>query len=128
MYNIRNSSTLADSYIVDIYEEKNLTKFFRETKIDKKDFYNTCLIIYEWWLYNIIADKVICMIESSKLMEDLIQYMESKINIANNILIIKKKNNKYILGYNINAILPKQKLFILFSVQIFLIIFFLNSS
>ena len=80
LYNIRNSSTLADSYIVDIYEEKNLTKFFRETKIDKKDFYNTCLIIYEWWLYNIIADKVICMIESSKLMEDLIQYMESKIN------------------------------------------------
>ena len=98
LYNIRNSSTLSDSYIVDIYEEKNLTKFFRETKIDKKDFYDTCLIIYEWWLYNIIADKIICMIESSKLMEDLIQYMESKINKKNEINMIIDIGHDVTLG------------------------------
>ena len=60
----------------------------RETKIDKNNFYNICLIIYEWWLYHTIVDKVICMIDSSKLMEDLIEYMESKINKKNEINMI----------------------------------------
>jgi len=98
LYNIRNSSTLADSYIVDIYEEKNLTNFFEETKIDKKDFYNTCFIIYEWWLYNIVADKVISMIESSKLMEDLIEYMENKINKKNEISMVIDIGHDVTLG------------------------------
>ena len=98
LYNIKNSSTLVDSYIVDIYEEKNLTNFFRETKIDKNDFYNTCLIIYEWWLYNIITDKVISMIDSSKLMEDLIGYMESNINKKNKINMIIDVGHERTIG------------------------------
>jgi len=98
LYNIKNSTTFIDSYIVDFYEEKNLTNFFRETKIDKNDFYNTCLIIYEWWLYHIIVDKVICMIDSSKLMEDLIEYMENKINNKKEINMVIDIGHERTLG------------------------------
>jgi len=98
LYNIIKAPALADSYIVDIYEEKNLTEFFRETKIDKNDFYNSCLVIYEWWLYNIIADKTISMIDSSKLMIDLIEYMENKINKKNEINMVIDVGHERTLG------------------------------
>ena len=88
LYNIRNSSTLIDNYIVNYYEEKNLSDFFYKTKIDKEEFYKTSLLIYEWWLYNIVADDKICMIESSKIMKDLIEYFENKINNKNKINIV----------------------------------------
>ena len=76
---IKNSTTLIDNYIVNYYEEIDLNYFYNFTKIDKEDFYKTSIIIYEWWLYNIIADNITCKIESSKIMEDLIVYMENKI-------------------------------------------------
>ena len=88
LYNIKNSTTLIDNYIVNIYEEKNLTNFLEKTKINKEDFYNTSLFIYDWWLYNIAVDNIICRIESSKLMVDLIQYIENKIYKKNNLKIV----------------------------------------
>ena len=72
LYDIKNSSLLIDNYIVNYYEEIDLSDFYNKTNIDKEEFYKTSLIIYEWWLYNIAVDETLCMIESSKLMADLI--------------------------------------------------------
>ena len=98
LYNIENSSTLIDNYIVNIYEEKNLTNFLEKTKICKEDFYNTSLLIYDWWLYNIAVDKIICFIESSKLMEDLIEYIDNKIYKKSNINIVIDLGHDRTLG------------------------------
>ena len=88
LYDIKNSSLLIDNYIVNYYEEIDLSDFYNKTSIDKEEFYKTSLIIYEWWLYNIAIDETLCMIESSKLMADLIEYMDDKINNKNKINMV----------------------------------------
>ena len=88
LYDIKNSSLLIDNYIVNYYEEIDLSDFYNKTNIDKEEFYKTSLIIYEWWLYNIAVDETLCMIESSKLMADLIGYMDDKINNKNKINMV----------------------------------------
>lgn len=88
LYPIQNSISKVDNYIVNYHEERNMEYFFNFTKIDKDEFYETCIKIYKWWLYNISCDKIIGSIESSKLMEDLIEYMDNKINEKNEIKMV----------------------------------------
>lgn len=88
LYVIKNSISKVDNYLVNYHEERNMDNFFSTTKIDKYDFYKTCISIYKWWLYKISCDKNIGLIESSKLMEDLVEYMDTKINRKNKIKMI----------------------------------------
>ena len=79
-YDYRNIIKIIDNFISNYYEEKDLTKFHEETGIDKQEYYKICVKLYKWWLYNIYCDKKTCILESGKLMEDLIEYMDNKIN------------------------------------------------
>ena len=88
LYNIRASFSISDHFLSNYCDEKNLTKFFNETGIDKDEYYNICYNIYKWWLIHIYCDKKTCIMESSKLMEDLIEYMENKINNKNQLKMV----------------------------------------
>ena len=88
LYIIKNSISKVDNYIVNYHEERNMDNFFSATKIDKDDFYKTCMNIYKWWLYKISCDENMGLIESSKLMEDLVDYMDTKIRRKNEIKMI----------------------------------------
>ena len=79
LYNLRNAIMIIDGFLSNYYNERNMQKFFEETGIDKEEYHNICLYIYEFWLYNIYCDKKTCILESQKLMEDLIGYMDNKI-------------------------------------------------
>ena len=61
-----------------------MSYFLNMTKIDKDDFYKTCKKIYEYWLFHIFCDKKTCVMESSNLMQDLLEYMDNKINNKTN--------------------------------------------
>jgi hypothetical protein len=65
------------------YDGKNLKKFFESTGIDKEEYFDICFNIYKWWLVHIYCDEELCVMESSKMMEDLIKYLDNKINNIN---------------------------------------------
>ena len=81
---IHDIFSFTDVYISNYYEGKNLKEFFDLTGIDKEEYFITCYNIYKWWLYHIYCDEKVCVLDSSKLMEDLIEYMENKINNKSN--------------------------------------------
>ena len=80
LYYVNHSISIVNHFFSNYYEEKDLKEFFETTEIDKEDYYKACLNIYKWWLYHIYCDKKTCIMESSKIMEDLIGYMDNKIN------------------------------------------------
>ena len=84
LYGIHRSFSIIDHYIVNYQEDTDMHYFLNYTKINKDDFYKSCKKVYEWWLFNIFCDKKTCVMESSKLMEDLIVYMDNKINNQTN--------------------------------------------
>jgi len=84
LYGIHRSFSIIDHYIVNIEEDRDISNFLEFTGIDKDDFYKSCKQVYEWWLYHIFCDKKSCVMESSTLMEDLIQYMDLKVNNKTN--------------------------------------------
>lgn len=84
LYGVHNSFSIVDHYIVNYEEGRDINYFLSSTKINKDDFYKSCKIIYEYWLFHMFCDKKTCVMESSKLMEDLIEYMDNKINNKTN--------------------------------------------
>jgi hypothetical protein len=84
LYGIHRSFSIVDHYIVNFQEGTDLHYFLNKTNINKNDFYKSCKKVYEWWLFHIFCDKKTCVMESSKLMEDLLVYMDNKINNKNN--------------------------------------------
>ena len=84
LYGIHRSFSIVDHYIVNYEEERDLNYFLNTTGINKDDFYKNCKRVYEWWLFHIFCDKKTCVMESSKLMEDLVEYMDNKINNKTN--------------------------------------------
>ena len=83
LYGIHHSFSIIDHYISNYEDGKDLRFFLNSTEINKEDFYKTCKKVYDYWLYHIFCDKKSCVMESSKLMEDLITYMDKKINDKN---------------------------------------------
>ena len=81
---IHHSFSIVDHYIVNYEEGRNLNYFLNFTRINKDDFYRDCKRVYEYWLFHIFCDKKTCVMVSSKLMEDLIEYMDNKINNKTN--------------------------------------------
>ena len=79
-YNFRSILNIIDNYISSYYEGKDLKEFYEETGIDKDEYYKICMKIFKFWVYNIFCDKKTCILESGKLMSDLIEYMDNKIN------------------------------------------------
>ena len=84
LYGIHRSFSIVDHYIVNYEEERDNKYFLNSTGINKDDFYKSCKKVYEWWLFHIFCDKKTCVMESSKLMEDLIDNMDKKINNKTN--------------------------------------------
>ena len=83
LYSIHRSFSIIDHFISNYEEGKNLNFFLNLTKINKDEFYKTCKKVYDYWLFHIFCDKKSCVMESSNLMEDLITYMDKKINDEN---------------------------------------------
>ena len=79
-YDFHNAIVLIDNFMSNYYEGKDLKEFHEETGIDKDEYYKICVKLYEWWIYHFFCDKKTCILESGKLMEDLIDYLENKIN------------------------------------------------
>ena len=84
IYGYHRSFSIVDHFIVNYQENRDMSYFLNMTKIDKDDFYKTCKKIYEYWLFHIFCDKKTCVMESSNLMEDLLEYMDNKINNKTN--------------------------------------------
>ena len=84
LYGIHRSFSIVDHYIVNYEEGRDINYFLNFTGINKDDFYKACKRVYEYWLFHIFCDKKSCVMESSKLMEDLIKYMDDKINKIEN--------------------------------------------
>ena len=81
--------SLTDVFMSNYYDGKNLKQFFESTGIDKEEYFNICYNIYKWWLVHIYCDEELCVMESSKMMEDLIKYMDNKINnITDNLKMV----------------------------------------
>ena len=99
--------------------------FLNYTKINKDDFYKSCKKVYEWWLFHIFCDKKICIMESSKLMEDLLVYMDNKINNQTNELkmVIDFGHDVTVAQCNFLCI----KLLMLIILSVFLLVIFILS-
>ena len=91
---IRKMNSIADHYISDYYNFKNLTEFHEETGIDLDEFNNESAKFYYNWMYNFYCtDGKTCSMDSSRLMEDLLGYMSRRIQIY------EKNNNTNVKSY-----------------------------
>ena len=83
LYDYHNSIIIIDNYLANYFDNRDLKEFFEKTGTDKEDYFLRCSYIYKWWLYNIFCDAKACILESQKLMEDLCNYFDNKINNKN---------------------------------------------
>ena len=84
LYNTHNVVFNIDNFISNYFSEKDLKDFLESTGIDKEEYYQKCMNIYKWWIYHLYCDEKTCILESEKIMRDLIEYMENKINNKDN--------------------------------------------
>ena len=82
--NIRMMNSIADHYISDYKNFKNLTEFHDKTGIDLEEFYNMSTKFYVDWVYNYFCTNDTCSMEASRLMEDLLGYMKRRIDLGHN--------------------------------------------
>ena len=77
--NIRMMNSIADHYISDYYNDKDLSAFHNITGIDLDEFMEKSGKFYHDWMYNYYCSNTTCSMEASRLMEDLLGYMERRI-------------------------------------------------
>ena len=82
--NIRMMNSITDHYISDYKNFKNLSEFHESTGINLEEFYNKSTKFYFDWVYNFFCTNDTCSMESSRLMEDLLGYMERRIALGHN--------------------------------------------
>ena len=82
--NIRLMNSITDHYISDYKNYKDLSVFHEETGIDLDEFMEKSGKFYHDWMYNYYCTNITCSMESSRLMEDLLGYMERRIKRADN--------------------------------------------
>ena len=82
--NIRMMNSITDHYISDYKNFKDLSKFHNDTGIDLDQFMKYSGKFYHDWMYNYYCTNTTCSMESSRLMEDLLGYMENRIAIKDN--------------------------------------------
>ena len=78
--NVRIMNSITDHYIGDYKSFKDLSLFHNITAIDLDEFYEESTKFYYNWLYNYYCTNKTCVMESSRLMEDLLGYMERRIH------------------------------------------------
>ena len=76
---IRMMNSITDHYISDYYNDKDLTAFHNITGIDLDEFMEKSGKFYHDWMYNYYCSNTTCSMEASRLMEDLLGYMERRI-------------------------------------------------
>ena len=84
LYNIKKVVFNIDNFISNYHSERDLKDFVEITGIDREDYYQKCMNIYNWWIYHLYCDKKTSILESEKMMKDLIEHMDNKINNAKN--------------------------------------------
>ena len=77
--NIRMMNSITDHYISDYYNDKDLSEFHNITGIDLDEFMEKSGKFYHDWMYNFYCSNTTCSMEASRLMEDLLGYMERRI-------------------------------------------------
>ena len=82
--NIRMMNSITDHYISDYKNFKDLTVFHEETNINLDEFMTMSGKFYHDWMYNYYCTNTTCSMESSRLMEDLLGYMDRRIRILDN--------------------------------------------
>ena len=82
--NIRMMNSITDHYISDYKNYKDLSVFHEKTGIDLDEFMEKSGKFYHDWMYNYYCTNTTCSMESSRLMEDLLGYMDRRIAIADN--------------------------------------------
>ena len=82
--NIRMMNSITDHYISDYKNYKDLSVFHEQTGIDLDEFMEKSGKFYHDWMYNYYCTNTTCSMESSRLMEDLLGYMERRIAIKDN--------------------------------------------
>ena len=78
--NIRMMNSITDHYISDYINCKDLSQFQTITGIELDEFYQKCTKFYHDWMYNFYCSNETCSMDSSRLMEDVLGYMERRIN------------------------------------------------
>ena len=77
--NIEIMNSITDHYISDYKNLKDLSEFHNFTGIDLDEFMNKSSKFYYDWMYNYYCSNITCSMEASRLMEDLLGYMERRI-------------------------------------------------
>ena len=77
-------NSITDHYISDYKNYKDLSVFHEQTGIDLDEFMEKSGKFYHDWMYNYYCTNTTCSMESSRLMEDLLGYMERRIAIKDN--------------------------------------------
>ena len=80
LYNISNIIKITEHFLSNYYNGRNLDEFLDKTGIDKEEYCKIYVNILNWWIYHFYCDEKTCILESQKMMEDLIEYMDNKIN------------------------------------------------
>jgi len=82
--NINFMNSITDHYICDYKNYKDLSIFHEYTGIDLEEFMEQSGKFYHNWMYNYYCSNITCVMEASRLMEDLLGYMERRIRIVDN--------------------------------------------
>ena len=77
---VRMMNSITDHYISDYKNFKDLSIFRETTKIDSDEFMKKSEKFYHDWMYYYYCPNETCKMESSRLMEDLLGYMERRID------------------------------------------------
>ena len=78
-------NSIADHYISDYKNGKNLSEFEKETGLNLDEFYSKSTQFYYNWHYNFYCFNETCSMESSRLMEDLLGFMKRRIEVGKDI-------------------------------------------
>ena len=106
--NIRLMNSITDHYISDYKNYKDLSTFHELTGIDLDEFFYYSGQFYHDWMYNYYCTNETCIMESARLMEDLLGYMERRISIADNSKSYKAPKMVIDCGHD-TTVAPMQK-------------------
>ena len=82
---------ITDNYICNYDNGKNLSDFLTKTGFNKEEFYNSCIEVKMFYLFNLSCDQKAGLIGATPHMSDLINYMEKKIKDENKITYSEPK-------------------------------------
>lgn len=98
-YDFRNVIiVIIDNFLSNYFDERKLEEFFNQTGIDKEEYYNIIINLYKYWVYHLYCDKKTCILESEKLMLDLIEYMENRINNKDKLKMVIDVGHDFTIG------------------------------